>query len=238
MFKMKAILVASAALMFATSPIYVGGFAGFTSDQFPVPQVDPPVVPAGYAFSIWGLIYLLLLAHAGFGLFKRDLDPVWDKTRWSLIVSLTLGTSWIPVAQISPIWATILIWIMLISALVALLQTSTTKDRLFLTTPIAIYAGWLTAASFVSVALVGAGHGLLKDQIGWASVALGLTTVFASAVQIKLNKVPEFGLAIIWALIAVAVRNWGSELTISIVAIGAAIFIAILALKNQKWRYG
>ena len=42
-------------LLFAVSPLFTQGFNGFEPDQFPVPQDDPPVQPAGYAFSIWGL---------------------------------------------------------------------------------------------------------------------------------------------------------------------------------------
>ena len=54
-------------LFFAASPFLSEGFNGFAPDQFPVPQDDPPVQPAGYAFSIWGVIYLWLIVGTGFG---------------------------------------------------------------------------------------------------------------------------------------------------------------------------
>jgi len=56
MTRMKAILLFTAAIAFAISPFLVDGFNGFAPDQFPIPQIDPPAQPAGYAFSIWGLI--------------------------------------------------------------------------------------------------------------------------------------------------------------------------------------
>ena len=122
--RMKAILTLSAAFMFVASPLFSGAFRGFAPEQFPIPQLDPPIVPAGYAFAIWGLIYAYLVLHAGFGLLKRDIDGTWDRVRWPLIVSLTVGASWISVAKISPLWATVLIWVMLLTALGALFRSS------------------------------------------------------------------------------------------------------------------
>ncbi len=90
---MKAIFVVTAALAFALSPLMSDGFAGFRPDQFPVPQDDPPVQPAGYAFAIWGLIYLWLLAGGLFGLLKRADSPGWDAMRWPLVASLVVGAA-------------------------------------------------------------------------------------------------------------------------------------------------
>ena len=42
-------------IVFAASPFLVQDFAGFDPNQFPVPQDNPPVQPAGYAFAIWGI---------------------------------------------------------------------------------------------------------------------------------------------------------------------------------------
>ena len=49
-----AVLVLVATLTFVCSPLATIGFNGFRPEQFPVPQTDPPVQPAGYAFSILG----------------------------------------------------------------------------------------------------------------------------------------------------------------------------------------
>ena len=59
-----AILVLIAAIAFALSPVIFPGFAGYDADLFPIPQENPPVQPAGWAFSIWGLIYLWLILGA------------------------------------------------------------------------------------------------------------------------------------------------------------------------------
>jgi hypothetical protein len=231
--RMKAILTLSAAFMFVASPLFAGAFRGFAPEQFPIPQLDPPIVPAGYAFAIWGLIYAYLVLHAGFGLLKRDIDGTWDRVRWPLIVSLTVGASWISVAKISPLWATVLIWVMLLTALGALFRAAGAKDRWLLQAPLAIYAGWLTAASFVSVGLVGAGYGVFTDQVGWAWITLLMALVFASLVQLNLARTPEYGFTVSWALIAIAVRNLEPLTSLAILAIAGAAAIVFLALRSM-----
>lgn len=205
---MKAIFVVTAALAFALSPLMTEGFNGFRPDQFPIPQDDPPVQPAGYAFAIWGVIYLWLIAGALFGLLKRAEAAGWDAMRWPLIASLVLGAAWIPVAQITPLWATVLIWIMLVTALWALL-TAGMDDRPWLRTPIALYAGWLTAAACVALGLMLAGHGVMGAQAAALAMIL-LALGIALAVNALRPDTPEYIAAVIWALLGVIVANLGT----------------------------
>ncbi|WP_371227002.1 hypothetical protein [Roseovarius sp. 2305UL8-3] len=230
--RMKAILALSAAVAFVMSPFLSPGFNGFRADQFPIPQVDAPAQPAGYAFSIWGLIYLMLLLGTGFGLLNRADHADWDRHRWSLIISMVLGAAWIPVAQLSPFWATVLIWLMLITAIWALLNAGT-RDRIWLRTPIALYAGWLTAASAVALALMLAGHGIV-GQTTAAILTLGLGLMIASAVQRLRPDTPEYSAAVIWALVAVVVTNL-DPLNIPVLGLSLA-GIAALAFTALKTR--
>jgi len=119
------ILVLIAAIGFALSPLLAPGFGGFDSGQFPFPQIEPPVQPAGYAFAIWGLIYLWLIAGAGYGMWRRRNDMDWAAMRLPLLISLAVGVTWLPVAQASAVWATILIWVMWAFAVWAVLRTPT-----------------------------------------------------------------------------------------------------------------
>ena len=205
MYRKSSLLVLITALAFALSPLLSSGFNGFAPDQFPVPQIDPPVQPAGYAFAIWGLIYLWLVAGAVFGVWDRATDPDWAPMRPALTVSLLIGAGWIPVAQLSPLWATVLIWAMLISAVIALLRAGE-ADHGWLRAPIALYAGWLTAASSVALGLMLAGHGILSAQMAaYAGIALDLAV--ALAVQALRPDTLAYPAAVIWALVGVGVSN-------------------------------
>ncbi len=227
---MKAIFVVTAAMAFTLSPLVTDGFAGFRPEQFPIPQVDPPVQPAGYAFAIWGVIYLWLLAGAVFGLLKRAEAQGWDAMRWPLIVSLVVGAAWIPVAQMSPLWATVLIWVMLVTALWALLSAGA-GDRVWLRTPIALYAGWLTAASCVALGLMLAGHGVVGERLA-ALAMIVLALVIALVIMALRGDAPEYAGAVIWALIGVVVANLGTA-NWAVVALGAA---GIVMLGFSAWQ--
>ena len=228
---MKAILILVAAITFAVSPYFVPDFNGFDPDLYPIPQADPPIQPAGYAFAIWGLIYLWLILHAAFGLLRRDIDPAWDAPRWPLFLSLAIGASWLAVAERSPILATVLIWVMLAGALMALFLTDEATDRWLLQAPIAIYAGWLTAASCASLGITGAGFGWITDGVGWAWIGLAIALGIGAVVQISLRRAPEYGLAISWAVLAIALANNGENTRITLAAgAGAALMLTLSVL--------
>ena len=223
------ILVLVAALAFAASPILVPGFNGFEADQFPVPQVNPPVQPAGYAFAIWGLIYLWLIAGAVFGLVKRADDPDWAAMRPPLFASLAIGATWLAVAQMSPVAATVLIWAMWATAVISLFRVGDT-DRWLQQAPVAIYAGWLTAASCVAVGLLLGGYEWLPPTLS-ALVALALALALAVILQYRLHRAPEYGLTVIWALVGVIVANW-QPLNVAVAGLAVIGIIAILALRG------
>jgi len=201
-----AILTLLLTATFVLSPLVTPPFAGFTADQLPIPQVDPPVQPAGYAFSIWGLIYVWLSVSALFGLFARGDDPDWDVPRIPLIVSLAVGTPWLWIATVSPVWATVTIFVMLLTAIAALTQ-SPSRDIWLFRVPVGLYAGWLTAAAFVSLGSTLAGYGIGLDQVGWAYACIAMALIVALAVQARMGDAPAYGLAVIWALVGIVVVN-------------------------------
>ncbi|MEQ3711426.1 MAG: hypothetical protein ABNH38_00930 [Tateyamaria sp.] len=215
------LIVLLLAVAFAASPLWVPGFGGFDADQFPVPQIDPPVQPKGYAFAIWGVIYLWLIVGAGFGLWKRRTAPEWTAMRLPLALSLAGGAVWLPVAVRSPVWATVLIWVMLITALWALWRAPR-MDAWAAAWPVGLYAGWLSAASCVAIGLLLAGYGVLEQgPAAWIMVSVAIA--LAWAVQWSLGHAPTYGIAVIWALVAIAFQNSFAGVGLLALAGGAAL---------------
>ncbi|WP_137702056.1 hypothetical protein [Marimonas lutisalis] len=230
-----ALLTFLAAVAFAVSPLLSSGFNGFTPDQFPVPQNDPPVQPEGYAFSIWGIIYLWLIIGAGFGLLRRPRAPGWETARPMLFLSLVAGAFWIPLAQVSVFWATVLIFVMLLAALAALYRAGV-EDRWLLREPIGLYAGWLTAASSVSVGLMLAGFGVTGPTTA-AIISLGLALLIAISVLSLRRDSFAYAFGVIWALTGVIASNLDP---FNILVAGQAglgvLCVLILALRNESQR--
>lgn len=220
------------AIGFALSPFVGPSFDGFDPNQFPVPQINPPVQPKGYAFSIWGVIYLWLIIGMGWGLWKKRDDYVWHDMRLPLCLSLLVGCFWLAVAHASPIWASVLIVVMLGGALVALFKSP--KDTAaYAALPVGLYAGWLSAASCVSLGLLTAGYGWVSaENAGLIFVSLAI--VIAAGVQSSLMRAPTYGIAVIWALVGVVVQNVTSTPSVAALAAGGAI--ALMLPTFRSWR--
>lgn len=222
----KPLLLALATLAFGAAPLITPPFTGYDPAMFPVRIERPSIQPAGYAFAIWGLIYGWLILHAGFGLIWRRVDPAWDKVRVPLTVSIALGAVWLAIAGQAPLMATLAIWVMQATALLAFLRADPAHDRWLLSAPIAIFAGWLTAAAAVSLGVVLAGYGWLSDT-GAALAMLALVLAIALFAQSRRPQMPVYGATVIWALGGVISVNWLPNPTVAIAAgIGAAIMAA------------
>jgi hypothetical protein len=220
---------------FVVSPALTSPFSGFRADQLPIPQIDPPVQPEGYAFAIWGLIYGWLIVSAVYGVIKRRDDPAWNYARVPLIISLAAGTPWLAIANASAIWATILIFVIAGSAIWALLRAPDT-DIWLLKVPVGIYAGWLTAASFVSLGSTAAGYGILTDALGWAYIGILGALIVAGPVLWR-SASPAYGLTVIWALIGIIVANGEAVWNVSaLAAAGVLILLGLIAALRASGR--
>ncbi|MEJ6397987.1 tryptophan-rich sensory protein [Yoonia sp. 208BN28-4] len=228
----KAILTTLFTLTFVVSPAFTS-FSGFEANQLPIPQVDPPIQPAGYAFSIWGLIYAWLVVSAAYGLWQRREDAAWDRARLSLIASLAIGTPWLYVATQSAILATIMIIAMAVTAIAAMIMAPQ-KDRWLFQAPVAIYAGWLTAASCVSIGSTMAGYGIAFESLGWAYAGISIALVVSLGVYAMRRSAPEYLLTVVWALVGIIVANGMVVWTVSaLAAVGIVMLLAATILMGR-----
>jgi hypothetical protein len=233
MSQLKAWLTLVFTVSFVSSPAFTAPFSGFRADQLPIPQIEPPVQPAGYAFSIWGLIYGWLVVSACYGVYARRRDEAWDRVRGPLLLSLGAGTPWLAVANRSAIWATVLIFVMAVLAIAAL-QRSSSADRWWLRVPVAIFAGWLTAASFVSLGSTAAGYGVLTGGLGWAFLGIALALGVAVLVQRRVPGAPAYGGTVIWALVGIMVANGSAQLGVTLLAgFGVMVLGSLLVAQGR-----
>ncbi len=226
--KRNALILLIATLAFGVAPFVTPPFTGYDPSLFPVRIERPSIQPAGYAFAIWSVIYLWLIAHAVFGLWKRAEDPAWDAVRLPLTVAVLVGAVWLSIAGQSAIWGTVTIWIMAVAAIAAFLRADPQDDRWMLSGPTAIFAGWLSAAAAVSTGVLIAGYGWLTDTQS-AAAMLAVVLVIAVTVQMRRPAMPVYGLTVIWALIGVVVVNWPANITVAVLA-GSGIVVMLLTL--------
>lgn len=226
-----------AALAFIAAPALTPPFTGYDPGLFPVRIDRPSIQPAGYAFAIWGLIYVWLLIHAVFGLLRRRGDPAFLRVALPLLLASALGAVWLAIAASLPLLAEAAILLMAGFALTAYLRADPVQDRWLLAAPTAIFAGWLTAASAVSTGVLLAGYGLMSDT-GSALAMLAVVLVIAIVVQTKRPSMPVYGATVVWAIVGVIVVNWGVNPAVAYAAIAGAVIMALVtgATLRQKTR--
>ncbi|MGY0391857.1 tryptophan-rich sensory protein [Bizionia sp. KMM 8389] len=196
--------------------------------------------PAGYAFSIWGFIYLLLI---GFIVYQsRSLftqvknDDFILKIGWSFVISCLANSAWV----LAWIYGyTTLSCVLILILLAAILRIVIKTDMelwdapistiAFLWWPFTFYSGWITVASIANVSAVlkqNNWNGFGLSPITWTVIMIGIATAINLIVTWKRN-MREFALVGAWALTAIAVANKPEQQTIYITAIIAAIILII-----------
>lgn len=230
--KIRALLLLLVTIAFGVAPFVTPPFRGYDPALFPVQIARPSIQPAGYAFGIWSVIYLWLFVHAVTSLWKRSDNAIWDRTRLPLVIAIALGSAWLSIAPVAPVTATVTIIVMAAAAITAFLRADTGTDRWLLSAPIAILAGWLSAAAAVSTGVVIAGFGLLSDTAS-AVAMIAATLTLSTWVQRRQPQMPVYGLTVIWALAGVVVANAGLNPTIAILS-GLGIALMALVLRPTR----
>ena len=212
---------------------------GAISNQYPT-----LVVAAGYAFAIWGLIFLLDVV---FGLWqyspKRKADGVLARIRLPAALGFAFTALWMPVFSQQIYWlALLIIWAALACMLwCALLLSRDTRPEAgqawFAWLPLSLHAGWLSLAAFLNTAQVIVAYGLLPtDNMLWWSLLL---FALAAALLLSFNQRMHGNLALVaaavWALVAVYVKQSTSTLPGSSAAAWVAIGIAVALVVQTIW---
>lgn len=202
------------------------------SDRYPT-----LVVAAGYAFAIWGLIFLLDVL---FGLWqfspKRKEGGVLARIRLPAALGFALTALWMPVFSLQVYWlALLIIW----SALACLLVCATLLSRdtqpesgqaWFAWLPLSLHAGWLSLAAFLNTAQVIVAYGLLPtdNMLWWSLLLFALAATLLLSVNQRMRGNLALVAAALWALVAVYVKQSTSLLPGSSAAAWVAIGIAVM----------
>ncbi|MGN6249033.1 MAG: hypothetical protein ACTHNG_11795 [Ginsengibacter sp.] len=196
--------------------------------------------PAGYAFAIWGLIYLGLLAYVIYqaaSLFKKTTDdwPV-PQIGWWFVVSCAANSLWVFAWLYDYIGLSVVIMIVLLFSLIKIIwNTRMELDDLlfkkiaFVWWPFCLYSGWITVALIADIAawltkIQWNGFGISGS--GWAIIMIIIAGIINLTVTWTRN-MREYALVAVWALIAIAVANNGNAISVVYTAIIVAVILFI-----------
>ncbi|TDE12123.1 tryptophan-rich sensory protein [Dyadobacter psychrotolerans] len=196
--------------------------------------------PAGYAFSIWGLIYIGLAAfvvHQNKGLFGSSETPlVVTKIGWMFVLSCVANCLWILAWLYDYTGLSVIVMSVLLTSLLVIVYR--TRMEMDLVTfkqvalewwPFAFYLGWIMVAIIANVAAyltkIGwSGFGI--SPVSWTIIMICVAVVIYIVLVWKRN-LRESASVGAWGLIAVGVANWDANQAIAYSAIIAAAVLLI-----------
>jgi len=188
------------------------------------------LTPAGYAFSIWSLIYLGLLAfsiHQALPANGIRYRPI----RSLYIVSCLLNCSWIYFWHREQIAICLAVILLLCGTLVfiryRLMDLDSIGDTWLAKAPFGLYAGWVTAAATVNFLVLLAYLKVRFSSAGEILSCIALMAVATGAAIIARAALRDyfFPLAVAWALTAIAVKQSGNTTIVVATAVGVVVCI-------------
>jgi hypothetical protein len=195
------------------------------------------IIPANYAFAIWGLIYIGLIA---FGIYQlqpsQRENPRLQHSGYLLAIACIAQCAWIylflgrlfPLSNLAMLG--ILVPLLVLYQRLEIGQERVSRqERWFIHLPISIYLGWISVASIVNVAI--GLHSLNWDGWGidssvWTVMMMTIASFIAAVVSLQ-RRDTAYVLVIVWALVAIAIRQANTPL---IMVTGWVLAIVLMGL--------
>ncbi|WP_394538378.1 hypothetical protein PRJ39_21895 [Lysobacter enzymogenes] len=218
---------------------YFGPDNGEISDRYPT-----LLVAAGYAFAIWGLIFLLDLAFAVWQLgSRRREDDTLQRVRPAAAAGFTLTALWMPLFSQQWFWlALATIWLALAclawaAAVLARDPTPLPGQALWAKFAMSLHAGWLSLAAFLNTAQVIVAYRLapVDAMLPWSLALFATAALVLLALNARLRGSAGYVLAALWGLAAVYAKQSESALPGATVAAWTAVAIAAALLAQTAW---
>jgi hypothetical protein len=191
-----------------------GQNTGEISDRFHV-----YFVPAGYVFSIWGLIYVGLIAYAIYqALPAQRMNPRLRSTGWWISLGGLANIAWIFLWHYNHFTMTLVAMLILLGTLIITYlnlgigrsKTSATETWMA-RVPFSIYLGWITVATVANITdvldFIKWNRFGIEPEI-WMSIVL-LAVLVISALMNFIRRDIAYTLVILWALAGISIKQAG-----------------------------
>lgn len=205
--------------------------------------------PAGYAFAIWSLIFLLCIGFVIFQfilLRRNDPQNIIDKCGFWFTFSNLYNAMWIYFWTNEMIGVSVLLILLLLLCLTKLLLIVISNSssnglayKLWVYWPVSIYFGWIIVATAACIAAwlvyLGWNGSPLSPNI-W-TILLIIVAALIYYVLLKKYNLVSSAMVGVWALCAIAVKHWNVNMEIAITSVTASVLIFIASmLMNPKKR--
>ncbi|MDN5917230.1 MAG: hypothetical protein L0I76_19360 [Pseudonocardia sp.] len=203
-------------------------------------RYDTPLLSAGWAFSIWGVIYLGFLAYAVFALLPAQRGrEIHRRCGWWLAASAVVNPLWIiAFGNDHPLPAQILLIVLIVVLGVVFGRLSrepaqSRLERIVFRLPVSIYTGWTSVAVVLGTLATGVWAGIPGDgalaQVAAIVVLAALIVVVLSVVSSAAG-MAGFAGAVVWALAGIAAND--RPIAVALVAVIALVTVLVTTVRR------
>jgi translocator protein len=175
-------------------------------------------LPAGYVFSIWGVIYLGLGAYVVYqALPKQANNPLIGQISFWFILSSIGNVTWLLLFLGNQVLLSTIAMLVILGSLIRIYlalgigrKAVSRAEYWFVHTPFSIYLGWITVATVANFAAMLYTQNFVTSFIGigadiWAVVMMAVAAIVAGAMLIRHRDV-AYALVVVWALVGIYAR--------------------------------
>jgi len=202
-------------------------------------------VPAGITFSVWGVIYILLVLFIIYQFvvaFRKSPDErgIFEKTGILFFLSCVFNIAWILSWHYEIVWLSLIIMILLLLSLIFIyVRLGTGRpgiknyEKVFVNIPFSVYLGWITIATIANVTayLVSINWNRfgISEQL-WTVIIITVGVIITIAALFSRNDI-FFPLVVIWALVGILLKRIAdTSVPDNLVTIASIAGISIVAI--------
>ncbi len=203
------------------------------------------ITPAGYAFSVWGLI-TLLSAVTALAVLRFGLGSSWESSVLIDAAVVFAGFSlWLVVASQDWLWVSVAVFAVMNGALFHILRLLIDRSgdlscppwlTTLATVTFGLYLGWSSVAVFANVGAALIDSGVSATAVGWQLAILVAASAFVVLLTTILRGTWGYVAGALWALVAVAIgaAQRGSVVLSATTAVAIVVVIAATVRSRRR----
>lgn len=197
-------------------------------------QLEVLFTPAGYVFSIWGVIYFLLAYWLVTQLMPQARnDPAYIKVRWLFVISCALNVAWILCWHYEWFGLSVIVMLCLLLTLIFIYLALDAKgERYIRKLPFSVYLAWISVATVANISYYLTSvnwDGWALSPENWTIIMMLIATLLASIFLWRHADI-AYAVVFIWALVGIGVANLSGSNEVYLTAFAFAGLLAVQSL--------
>lgn len=197
-------------------------------------------VPAGYVFSIWGLIYVGLIAYAIYQVLPAQREnPRLRSIGYIFVLSCVANIVWLFLWHYEIFEFTLVAMLALLATLIVIYlrldighSQVSTGEKWAVHVPFSIYLGWITVATIANTTqllyyLGWDGWGISAET--WTVIMLAAGVIISALMSFTRADV-AYSLVLVWAYIGIALKHADNALVSTTAYVTAALILLFLII--------